>query len=443
MKNKNEKIVARFAPSPTGFLHIGGARTALFNYLFARNMGGKFVLRIEDTDKERSTKEFEKSILETIDWLGFEYDEIYRQSERNEIYKKYLEKLIKEGEAFVSKEELKEPGDRSEVIRFKNPNKRIIFKDIIRGEISFDTTELGDFVIAKSLDEPIFHFANVVDDYEMGITHIIRGEEHISNTPRQILIAEAIGASVFTYAHIPLILAKDRSKLSKRHGAVSVTEYRDKGYLPEALNNYLALLGWNPGGDKEIFSKNELIKLFSLDKIQKGGAIFDEEKLKWVNKEHLTSLSEETKINEIRKRFKNVHEEILKRAVPTVMERIQLWGDLDLMFENGEIDYLYNEPKYAKESLLWKNEKDFPKTKERLEKVLEIVSSFSEKDFDQEKLKEKIWPFAEKEGKGSVLWPLRFALSGKEKSPDPFSLLYILGKDVSEKRIKNAIAILK
>ena len=237
-KNLKNNVVVRFAPSPTGYLHIGGARTALFTYLFARQNGGKFILRIEDTDRERSTKEYEKSILETMKWLELDYDEIYRQSERIEIYKKYLKKMIGDGSAYVSKEKPEKRGDRDEVIRFKNPNKKIIFNDLIVGDVEVNTTDLGDFVIAKDMETPIFHLTNVIDDYEMGITHIIRGQDHIPNTPRQILIQEAIGAQRPVYAHIPLILSPDKSKLSKRDGAVNVVEYKNLGYLPEAIINF-------------------------------------------------------------------------------------------------------------------------------------------------------------------------------------------------------------
>ena len=267
------------APSPTGNFHVGSARTALFNFLFARKNNGKFILRIEDTDKERSKKEFEDDIFESLEWLGLKHDELYRQSERGEVYKSYIEKMLDEGSVYESDDK---------VIRFKNPNKKIKFNDLIRGEIEFDTTELEDFVIAKSVNEPLYHLAVVIDDFESGITHVIRGEDHISNTARQILIQEAIGAPRPIYAHLPLILAPDRSKLSKRkHGeSVSLDYYRNKGYSPAAIINYLALLGWNPGTEQEIFTLEELIKVFDLSRVHKGGAIFDEKKLAWVNRKH-------------------------------------------------------------------------------------------------------------------------------------------------------------
>ncbi|MEK9172007.1 MAG: glutamate--tRNA ligase family protein, partial [Patescibacteria group bacterium] len=272
--------------SPTGPLHIGNVRTALYNYIFAKKNGGDFIVRIEDTDKARSKKEYEDSILENLEWLGLKRDgELLHQSERTEIYKKYLQKLIDENKAYISTET---EGENREVVRFRNPNKFVQFDDLIRGTVEFDTTELKDFVIAKSVDEPLYHLAVVIDDFESGITHVIRGEDHISNTPRQILIQEAIGAPRPLYAHLPLILAQDRSKLSKRkHGeSVSLGYYRNKGYSPEAIINYLALLGWNPGTEQEIFTLPELVNVFDLERVHKGGAIFDEKKLAWVNRKH-------------------------------------------------------------------------------------------------------------------------------------------------------------
>ncbi|HRZ30202.1 MAG TPA: glutamate--tRNA ligase family protein, partial [Candidatus Paceibacterota bacterium] len=281
-----KEIITRFAPSPTGNFHIGGARTALFIYLFTKQNNGKYILRIEDTDKERSKSEYEEDILDSLKWLDLEHDELIRQSENIDYHRDCLKKLIENNKAYISQEEVKKEGDREEVIRFRNPNKKVTFIDLIHGEIVFDTTDLGDFIIAKDLDTPIFHLANVADDIKSGVTHIIRGEEHISNTPRQILIFEALGApTIPTYAHIPLILDSDRAKLSKRkHGAyVWISEYRKKGYLPEALNNYLALLGWSPqatnnneqGTDDEILFREELLKRFDIKKVQRKGAIFD------------------------------------------------------------------------------------------------------------------------------------------------------------------------
>jgi len=284
-------VVTRFAPSPTGPLHVGGARTALISYLYARQHGGKFILRIEDTDKERSKPEYEKDIREGLEWLGIQPDEEYRQSDRTEIYKRYLHTLIEKNLAYVSHEQKKDGTGEIDVVRFRNQNKRVSWVDLVRKEVSFDTTELKDFVIAKSVDEPLYHLAVVVDDIEMGVTHIIRGEDHISNTSRQMLIQEALGAPTPFYAHLPLVLAADRSKLSKRKHAemASLSHYRSAGITPEAMLNFLALLGWHPKASdaSEVLSLSELMEQFQLERVQKGGAVFDTNKLNWLNRHYL------------------------------------------------------------------------------------------------------------------------------------------------------------
>lgn len=321
-------IKTRFAPSPSGFFHIGSARTALFNYLFAKNHGGKFVLRIEDTNPETSKKEYEEDILSALKWLGLEWDEgpsekgdrgeegPYRQSERKKIYRKYLEKLLAEKKAyfcFCSEEELEaqsqyqisigespkysgkcnaltegEVNDRLAkneqcIIRLRTPEKKIKVKDLIRGDLEFDTRIIGDFSIAKDLESPLYNFSVTVDDAEMKITHVIRGEDLLSNTPKQILIQDILGLPSVEYAHLPLILAPDRSKLSKRHNAPSVSAFCQDGYLPEAMINFLAFLGWNPGDEREIYSLPSLIKEFSIEKVQKGGAVFNIKRLEFMN----------------------------------------------------------------------------------------------------------------------------------------------------------------
>lgn len=440
-KTDSKKIVVRFAPSPTGFLHLGGVRTALFNYLFARKNGGKFILRIEDTDKERSKKEFEEDIVNGLKWLGLGIDEFYRQSEREDIYKKHLKNLLDQGYAYMSKEEAKE-GGRSEVIRFKNPNKKISFNDIIRGEIEFDTTELKDFVIAKSLEEPLYHLAVVIDDFEMGITHIIRGEDHISNTPRQILIQEAIGAPKPDYAHLPLIFDKDKSKLSKRkHGErVSLSYYINKGYLPQAMINFLALLGWNPGTPQEIFTLEELIEQFNIKKIQKSGAIFNEDKMKWINKEHIRLMPADKILKEIsailKKYYPSSNVEYLKKLMPIILDRISAFHDVDDLTDKGELGYFFKKPEYEKEGLRWRGDSDIQTTKTYLEKSLSILDEIPHNQFSVGELKKALMPYAEEKGKGSVLWPIRLALSGKDKSPDPFTIMEILGKKETLDRIK-------
>lgn len=439
--SSKSNIRVRIAPSPTGNLHIGTARLALFNYLFTQKNNGTLVLRIEDTDKARSTKEFEKNIIDSLEWLGIKYDEFYRQSERTELYKTYIEKLIAEGKAYVSKEEVKEEGDRREVIRFKNPNKKVTFHDLIRGEVSMDTTDLGDFVIAKDINEPLFHLVVVIDDHEMGITHILRGEDHISNTPRHILIQEAIGAKTPEYAHLPMVLAPDRSKMSKRHGAVSLTEYRDKGYLKEALINFLALLGWNPGTEQEIFSLDELIKEFDIARINKAGAIFNIEKLNWFNREYILKLPKEILISEIKTRLETSDEKLVEKIMPIVLDRTVLLSDINTMKDSGELLYFFEKPKYEKTLLYWKDIKDDKETAERLLRAKELLSSVS--DWNMETIKASLWDYATEVGKGNVLWPLRTALTGREKSPDPFTVASIIGNTETLERIDSAIKTLE
>lgn len=319
-------VRVRFAPSPTGPFHIGGARSALFNWLFARRFGGVLVVRIEDTDKERSTKESEENILSALRWLGMEWDEgvgvggphgPYRQTERLDIYRKYIQVLQQSGQAYrcyCTEEELAEEREtllrqgqmprylgrcrnlspeeqarleatgRKPVIRFRVPEEQVIqMSDLVRGEVTFACNDIGDFIILKSDGIPTYNFAVVVDDHLMAISHVIRAEEHLPNTPRQILVYQALGWTPPEFAHVSLILGKDRSKMSKRHGATAVEQYREKGYLPAALDNFLALLGWSPGGEEEIFSLGELQRQFSLERVAKSPAVFDLDKLNWLN----------------------------------------------------------------------------------------------------------------------------------------------------------------
>jgi len=448
---EKKQVIVRFAPSPTGFLHIGGARTALFNYLFAKNNNGKFLLRMEDTDRERSKNIYATDIIDGLKWLGLPHDDdVVVQSKRADIYKKYLNILVSKGSAYVSDESLTEDDAssknktrlRKQVIRFNNPNKKVTFKDIIRGEIVFDSTELGNFVIAKSLEEPVYHLAVVADDYEMNITHVIRAEDHISNTPRQILLQEALGFPQPRYAHIPLILASDRSKLSKRHGAISVLEYKNMGYLPEALVNYLSLLGWNPGNDSEMFDLEQLIKYFDISKVQKGGAIFNIEKLDWFNREYLKKLNVNEIENVISSALPNLPQNSVKSLAPVIIERIYRLHDIDDLIKNGDFDFLAKTPTYESNRLIWKDSnKD--ETGNNLKQVKNILESMDSKLLTKESVKSALWDFASEKGRGNVLWPLRFALSGKDKSPDPFILIEILGKDETILRIDRAISLLR
>jgi len=438
-----EKIVTRFAPSPTGLLHAGNYRTAIFAYLSAKKAGGKFLVRIEDTDRERSKAEYEDNIHETLDWLGLVADETYRQSEHAPRHQELLQKLIAEDKAYVSKETPKEPGDRAEVIRFRNPKKVVTFTDVIRGDISTDTTELGDFVIAKSESEPIFHFAVVVDDADEGVTHVIRGEDHISNTPRQILICEALGFTTPTYVHLPLVLSTDRTKLSKRKGAKALTQYRDEGYLSAAVINYLALLGWHPEGEQEVFSVEELLHVFSLDRVQKSAGIFDETKLRWFNNEHLAMLSDEEFLAGLDVFMRGALPSYAKQIVTLLRERSQTFGDAKQAIEAGEYAFLEGDVFTDKELLLKSAKADAAAVVEYLTAVEAKLAHVRDEDFTTENVKEVIFPYASEVGRSAVLWPMRVALSGLEKSPDPFTLAGLLGKEKTLARITQARTMLE
>ena len=436
----DKKIVTRFAPSPTGHFHLGGVRSALYNYLFAKQNKGVYILRSEDTDKERSKKEYEDGFLELFNWLGLKPDQFFRQSERTEIYKKYLEKMIEDGFAYVSKEEIKEEGQRSEVIRFKNPNKKITFRDIVLGDITFDTTDLKDFIIARSLTEPLYHLTVVVDDFEMAVTHIIRGQEHIANTPRQILIQEAIGAQRPFYAHIPLILGKDRAKLSKRDPEViPALEYKNLGYLPEAIINFMALIGWNPGGEQEVFTLDELVEKFDMQKIQKSGGIFNSEKLDWLNKEHMKKLSNDEVKNKI---LSSLSEEFQnEKIVPIIFERISKWNDIKNMERAGELDFFskIKKPQYDKEKLVYKSSST-KETENNLKLAIKTLSDLNEENFTSDNIKISLMKIANGlKNRGELLHPVRYALSGKDKSPDPFIIAEILGKNETLSRLQKAV----
>lgn len=447
-KQRPKGVVTRFAPSPTGLFQVGGVRSALFNYLYARQHKGVYILRCEDTDPMRSKKEYEDYFLEVFSWLGLEHDEYYRQSERGAIYRKYLGELISSGKAYLSKENPKKEGGRAEVVRFKNPNIVVTFHDEILGDISVDTTDLGDFVIARDMESPLYHFSVVVDDFAMGITHVIRGKEHVANTPRQILVQEAIGAPRPIYAHLPLILSTDRKKLSKRDPNVTpALTYRDNGYLPEALLNFMALIGWNPGGEQEVFSKEELLKLFSLKRIQRSDGIFNLDKLEWLNKEHIKRLANEALMANIEahlpveiKNLSGYSREKLTRVAPILAEHITHFGEIASMSALGELTYYFEAPVYPKERLFWKEERDAAKLLARLYKLKTIIGTIDIENFSKENVKNVIWSYAEEEGRGEVLWPMRFALSGRDKSPDPFQLAEIFGKEETLKRLGNAIA---
>lgn len=471
-------VRVRFPPSPTGLFHIGNARTALFNYLYAKHHGGAFVVRFEDTDRQRSEKQYEGDILAGLMWLGLDADEgpeygpnaPYRQSERTELYKKYLAKLLEDDKAFYcfhSEQELEEeakfllhekrpiihacgyrdharadaekmqPSKKNAVIRLKAPAGRTIaWRDLIRGDVSFASDLVGDFSIARNMDEPLYHFAVVVDDHEMKITHVIRGEDHIANTPKHILLAEALGFPLPEYAHLPLILGPDRSKLSKRHGATSVDEYRQQGYLPEALFNFMALVGWNPGGDREIFSKEELVREFSLEHVQKSGAIFDFQKLDWMNGEYIRRKSV-AELTDLCLPFFGADTSEKDRAYLEKMIALEQ-PRLKKLSEIGErTDYFFQPPKYDKELLRWKemSDEDIAVSLRRSESIISSLGNgVSKLDI------ERAFLDAIGEGdKGVLLWPLRVALSGKKASPGPFEIMEILGAEESRSRLRAAV----
>ena len=432
------KVVTRFAPSPTGYLHLGAYRTAIFSYLYAKKHNGSFVLRIEDTDRKRSTKEYEKNIIESLKWLGLSYDRFYRQSEHIETHKKYLEKMIKEGNAYLSQEEAKDgSGKMKEVVRFKNPNIDVSFEDEIKGKVIMNTKDLGDFVIAKKLNEPLFHLAVVVDDFEAGITHVIRGEDHTSNVPRQILIQRAIGAPTPVYAHLPLVLGPDKLKLSKRRGAQPIDYYKEMGFLPDAILNGVAFIGWNPGTDQEIFTHDELVKAFDFSKVQKSPAIFNEEKLEWFNKEHIKKLSATELKNKIFECLPNNLK--IEKIIPIITERISKWNDVKDMVARGELNFFYKQPEYEKKKLIYKNS-SLEKTVSNLEETIMALEKLNEKDFTKENIKNILMKIAEKlENRGELLHPVRYALSGLDKSPDPFVIAEVLGKNETLSRLQKAI----
>lgn len=456
------KIRVRIAPSPTGYLHIGTARTALFNWLFAKHNGGKFIIRIEDTDLERSNKMFEKDILDGLKWLGIESDEkIVRQTERLDIYEKYLKKLLGKGDAYYcacTKEELeterqkaidsgKPPvyngkcrdknisSEKGQVIRFKVPNEIIIFKDLIRGDVRFDMSLMGDIAIAKNLKTPLYNFAVVVDDYEMKISHVIRGEDHLANTPKQIAIQRALGLKTPKYAHLPLILDPDRSKMSKRYSATSVEEFKKMGYLPEALVNFIALLGWHSREEKEVMDIKELIKEFELERVQKAGAVFNTEKLDWINSQYIKNSSYERIKSALSDIFGNkiVFDETTKKIINVARDRINKLSE----FEEIKKEFL-DLPDYPANLLVWKKS-SAETAKKNLIVIKENVENISENVFTKESLEKILMFLADKLGRGETLWPLRVALSGKDKSPGPFELMDILGKEESLKRINSAI----
>lgn len=448
-------VRTRFAPSPTGRLHIGGVRTALFNYLYAKRHGGTFVLRVEDTDRTRSTKEAEKEILDALSWVGIHWDEgveavdkkggrgqygPYRQTERLSLYQKYLKKLLKEGLAY----------ERNGAVWFRiSPERRaqaddrIRFYDLIRGEISVPTETIEDFVIVKSDGTPLFLFTNVIDDHEMKISHAIRGEDHISNTPKQVLIAEALGLNLPRYAHIPIILNPDRSKMSKRVGSTALIEFKEEGYLPEAVINFLAFLGWSPGDDREIFSLLELTHEFSLERIGKSGAVFNVDKLDFLNAHYIRQSSLDRLAELILADFwdyivlgkRPEDSDYLKTVILLVRERMTKLSEFAALAK-----YFFKAPKFGAQLLIYKKS-DRKRSLNGLAIVLKRLESVAESVWQSVEALHNLLTFTAKNNgldNGDVFWPVRVALSGAEASPSPAELLYVLGKEESIERLKHA-----
>lgn len=451
----NPVIRTRFAPSPTGRLHIGSVRAALFPFLFAKHMGGQFVLRIEDTDRTRSTKDFERDILAGLAWVGILWDEgptdpekkggkggfgPYRQTERMSIYQKYIKKMLKLGLAY----------ERNGAIWFRIPAERrandanrIRFYDLVRGEVSVPTETIEDFVIVKSDGTPLFLLTNVIDDHEMQITHAIRGEDHISNTPKQVLIAEALGLTLPKYAHLPLILNPDRSKMSKRVGNTALIEFKEDGYLPEAIVNFLALLGWAPGDDREVFTTEELIQAFSLERVGKSGSVFNTDKLDYINAYYIRHtevdrlaeliLADFWDYQVLGKRPEDM--DYLKAVILLVRDRMTKLSDFPQL-----VKYFFKAPRFGAQLLIFKKS-DKKKTLQGLVLVTKRLEEASQSAWTSiEALRDILGFTVQNNGltNGDVFWPVRVALSGAEASPSPDELLFILGRDESIERLKIA-----
>jgi glutamyl-tRNA synthetase len=458
----SSRVRVRIAPSPTGFAHLGTASTALYNVLFARANGGTFVLRIDDTDIERNRPEYELVIYESLHWLGLDWDEgpdkvgpdgPYRQSERLDLYKEHAARLLASGMAYrcyCTPEELdaerkqaqasKRPykysrrclgpnvhKERSEfTVRFKVPGGEVKFKDMIRGEMSFDADLIGDFIIVKSDGFPTYNFASPVDDAAMKISHVIRGEEHLSNTPYQLMLVDALGYQrPEAYAHMPLILAKDASKLSKRkHPESNLILYREEGYLPEALINYLALLGWNPGTAQEIFTFDELVHAFSFDRVQHAGARFDWEKLNWINGEYIRRLDDEELARRLQPVLPQLDEATIRRAIPALKTRLpKLKAAAELL------EYLWTDPPPPALDA------------ESVERVRAATTVLKDVTWEPEPIHEVLMGVVEKSGLGpnKTFMPIRLAVTGKKISPPIDYTLALLPKDVAMLRLQRAV----
>ncbi|MCK0514228.1 glutamate--tRNA ligase [Anaerobiospirillum sp. NML120448] len=464
-----EKVKTRFAPSPTGYLHVGGARTALFSWLYAKHCGGTFVLRIEDTDRERSTQPAIDAILESMEWLNLSWDEgPYYQTKRFDRYKEVIDQLIKEGKAYkcyCSKERLEqvraeqmEKGlkprydghcrdDKTEhspdepyVVRFRNPDTGVVaFDDMVKGRIEFQNSELDDFIIQRSDGTPTYNFCVVVDDYDMGITHVIRGDDHVNNTPRQINIYRALGAKEPIFGHVAMILGDDGNKLSKRHGAVSVMQYREDGYLPEALLNYLVRLGWSHG-DQEIFSVPEMIELFTPEQINKSASSFNTKKLEWLNAQYMKSLPREQVAAELKWHFARLGIDTDKAQGPALELVVKNYCErTHTLKEMAEKTRCYFEDITSYDAAgvkKWIKEGSVEILQDSL-KALQELSSWDAPTID--KALEQV-AAAHEVGMGKVGQPLRLAMTGTPTSPGIGDTMELVGRERTFKRIEDAIA---
>lgn len=421
-------VRVRFAPSPTGYLHIGSARTALFNWLYARHNNGKFILRIEDTDKERSKEEYLDEILGSLRWLFMDWDEdLVFQSKRFEVYKKYAEKLLKKNLAYL---------EGPAVIFKVEKGKSVSFDDMIRGKVEFSTNDIKDQVLIKSDGAPTYNFACVVDDYEMKISHVIRGDDHISNTPKQMLLYEALSLPFPKFAHIPLILSKDGGRLSKRHGATSIFEYKNMGFLPNALVNYLSLMGWAPGNDIEILPIDDIIKLFDVNDVNKTGAIFDMDKLSWMNGQYIKNMDLDKLLKQTEEflKFKNIldanfNREQWKKIILAYKERTRTLEDfvsIYKIFFSDEIEY---DEKAVEKYLKKQNSKDIIN---RCKAAIEASGKF-----DKVSIEESYRRLADelKIKAAELIHPTRVAISGKTVGAGLFDIIELLGREKVLKRL--------
>ncbi len=474
----DNKVITRFAPSPTGFMHVGGIRTALYAWLWARKNKGIFILRIEDTDQKREVEGSMEHIIESLKWLGLDYDAgpdkcepgmCYTQSERLDLYKKYAKILIDKGYAYpdpYTPEQVEEFRKKAEVekraflyrehrpetfgvwdgstsLRFKVPEiKSFKWNDLVQGDLSAGPEALDDFILIKGDGYPTYNFAHIVDDIEMKITHVVRGQEFIASTPKFLSVYEALGMKPPLFVTTPPILGDSgNKKLSKRDGAKDILDYRAEGYLPQTMINYLAFLGFNPGGEKEVYTPEELISVFDLSKIQRSGARWNDEKLDWLNKEHIKLLSRDVIEKNI---LENLPEEMQKspvahKLVPIILERISKWIDVKNMTEAGDLDLFFNTPNIDKIKLIYKTTTP-EKISENLKLAISALENITEENFTLENIKDTLMNIANNlESRGELLHPVRYALSGRDKSPDPFVIASIIGKNETISRLQKAV----